>query len=133
MTPITVMRMVNELMTPSGLLLRRDAVRVGYDDNALARLFARQSEQVVRNKPVLRLDDECLRIDPTYVFAVHMRGVCHFAEARGEAAIALKVGAVVNRVESASSDLGMFRALLECIEGASFAAPRRRTPRNPTT
>lgn len=32
------MRMVNELMTPSGILLRRDAVRVGYDDNALARL-----------------------------------------------------------------------------------------------
>src|SRR6188768_2038542 len=31
-------RMVNELMTPSGLLLRRDAVRAGLDDNALARL-----------------------------------------------------------------------------------------------
>lgn len=30
--------MVNELMTPSGILLRRDAIRVGYDDNALARL-----------------------------------------------------------------------------------------------
>jgi hypothetical protein len=32
------MRMVHELMTASGVLLRRDAVRVGYDDNALARL-----------------------------------------------------------------------------------------------
>jgi len=30
--------MVHELMTPSGLLLRRDALMHGYDDNALARL-----------------------------------------------------------------------------------------------
>ena len=30
--------MVHELMTPSGILLRRDAVAGGYDDNALARL-----------------------------------------------------------------------------------------------
>lgn len=30
--------MVHELMTPSGLLLRRDALKHGYDDNALARL-----------------------------------------------------------------------------------------------
>ena len=29
--------MVIELMTPSGIVLRRDAVAVGYDDNALAR------------------------------------------------------------------------------------------------
>jgi hypothetical protein len=30
--------MVHELMTPSGIVLRRDAIRLGYDDNALARL-----------------------------------------------------------------------------------------------
>jgi hypothetical protein len=30
--------MVHELMTPTGILLRRDALKHGYDDNALARL-----------------------------------------------------------------------------------------------
>lgn len=33
----TVCGMVIELMTPSGILLRRDAIAAGYDDNALAR------------------------------------------------------------------------------------------------
>ena len=48
--------MVNELMSPAGLLLRRDAIAAGYDDNYLARLVKGQQIDRIRQGAYARHD-----------------------------------------------------------------------------
>ena len=48
--------MVFELMTPSGLVLRRDAIAAGYDDNHLARLRRSRAVTRIRHGAYVRTD-----------------------------------------------------------------------------
>jgi TolB-like protein/tRNA A-37 threonylcarbamoyl transferase component Bud32 len=78
------------------LLGRREAATAeAWRGHALApnsRLVAGAHAQTMylggRYDEAIALCTQCLRFDPTYVFAVHVRGLCHLAQARRDEAIA---------------------------------------------
>jgi len=78
------------------LLGRDDAAyaeaRRGHDLAPASRLVAGARAQTMyiggRYDEAIGLCNECLRVDPTYVFALHLRGLCHLATAARDGAVA---------------------------------------------
>lgn len=78
------------------LLGRDDAAyaeaRRGHDLAPASRLVAGARAQTMyvggRYDEAIALCNECLRVDPTYVFALHLRGLCHLATSAREGAVA---------------------------------------------
>ncbi len=79
------------------VLLGRDEVayaeaRRGHDLAPSSRLVAGARAQTMyvggRYDEAIALCSKCLRIDPTYVFALHLRGLCHLAKSVRDGAVA---------------------------------------------